>query len=322
MRRSCWIIVSLLVSAYGCERARGTEREALAFPQETDGREAARGAPAHAQRTGTEPDRTLREPIGAAPEDRASLFPGQGAEQPSSPGSAARFGPAEEVGAGPEPARVAPDPTPGAAGAAPGASKGAAETTAARGVGGGAQSGGAAAAEEAGLAAQRLRQGVSERPRRMATAELERESPGDEGAALDGTVVLTEDDRGVLVEANVAGLSPGPHRLVIRDSPSCDEASATAARATRRGEERAARGASERARGEAPQERPSTGEEPLGEVDVGPDGVLRYEVLTRRLSLEEDGPESAIGKTFVVEPERSSESSLEGAACGAIESAG
>ncbi len=270
-----------------------------------------------------------REPIGAAPEDRGSVTPGQEAEAPRSPGAFSRSPEADELTqpaeettpeiVGPEATMPPEEVTRGRARPSQPSAQGTRPEESAT-------AGGAATAAAAGRATQQqvLRQGVSEQPRRMAMAEIDGEAEAD----VEGMVVLTEDERGVLLEANLAGLEPGSHRVVIRDATTCGEAAEMATRATRLGEEEAARAAPtveqarEARRRQRAEAEPTTGERTLGEVEVGRDGAARYRLLTDELSLERGGPDSVIGKTLVIEADASSAAPEDEVACGVIEGAG
>ncbi len=330
MARTWWVVgvaVALPIAALGCERSDAIEPEAsrVDTPEQYEGA----GAADTTDRVAAQEPQA---PIGAAPEDREAPVPGQTAEPPGSPGAVPRDGEGRDaLGARAE--QATPD-TDARTGTAPGAPAAEPETDGAErettaGTAATAAPGGATQAREAGEAAGGApAEGVSEPARRMAVADLEATAESG-GEGVTGTVVLTEDERGVMLEANVAGLEPGTHRIAIREDTSCEAEASRAAEATRAGEARAAGASEETTTRSGAEERgemaAARAERPIGEVDVGRDGAVQYRLLTDQLSLDAEDEGSVIGKTFVIESDDAPAAQRDEEApevCGVIESAG
>jgi Cu/Zn superoxide dismutase len=153
-----------------------------------------------------------------------------------------------------------------------------------------------------------------ELPPRFVVTDLASATEGDDA---EGLIVLTQSDETLLVEAELSGLEPGPHRVVVRDTSSCDESAASAASATRAGEIRAAQRDGD-ATARDPEEL-AVPEWEIGELVVDRDGAVRYRLLTDVISLAEDAPDSVIGKVIAVKPSAlANEGPQEDVLCGVV----
>ncbi len=137
---------------------------------------------------------------------------------------------------------------------------------------------------------------------------------GPDGAAM-GTVVLTQGVDGVLVAADVSGLSPGPHGFHIHTVGACTPDFGAA------GDHFAAEG---REHGYMNEEGWHSGD--LPNIHAGDDGVARADYFTERVSLIADADSSVFdddGSAIIIHEKPDSYGADAGAggrvACGVIE---
>jgi Cu-Zn family superoxide dismutase len=154
---------------------------------------------------------------------------------------------------------------------------------------------GPAAAQQS--ASREIAEGVSGQPRQLAIVDLERPN----GEAVEGSVVLSEGGGGgVLVEADLAGLEPGTHRVVVSNATRCPTGPLRSAdQAAREGEAEAAARPNDRASAAA--QALATEGRTIGEIEVQREGVSSYRLLTHQISLDRKSPESAVGHALVIE---------------------
>lgn len=154
--------------------------------------------------------------------------------------------------------------------------------------------------------------GAGAEPAGVAIAELE---SAPSGAAVEGTVTFTEQEGGgVLVEADVTGLSAGAHGFHIHEQGECEPPGFESA---------GGHFASEGEQHGAPDE-PGHHLGDLGNIEVGPSGAVHYSIRADDLTLG-GGENSIIGKAVIIHAERDdyetqpTGASGERVACGVIE---
>jgi Cu-Zn family superoxide dismutase len=121
---------------------------------------------------------------------------------------------------------------------------------------------------------------------KVARAELQ---PA-KGKKVMGTVMLTQTDEGVTVEANLQGLAPGKHGFHIHEKGDCSASDFTSAgdHFNPTGDPHGAPHDDERHLGD------------LGNIEAAADGTATVRVTMPDLTLEERGENSAVGKAIVV----------------------
>lgn len=121
---------------------------------------------------------------------------------------------------------------------------------------------------------------VTEEEAERQDREFDIELKNAEGQRIDAEVTLAESDDGVRMVADLANMPPGKYGFRIGAEEGC------------RFEGSAREGSDEPAG-------PNQGRE-LGHIDVGPDGMGRFEVVIRGVDLETDGSESLIGRAMIL----------------------
>ncbi|MDX1545676.1 MAG: superoxide dismutase family protein [Rhodothermales bacterium] len=110
------------------------------------------------------------------------------------------------------------------------------------------------------------------------------------GSTVGGTITLTEQEGGLLVEARVTGLAPGPHGFHVHETGDCSAPDATSA-----GGHFAPAGDPHGAPSDAPGQR-HVGD--FGNLEAGPDSTATYSRVDTVATLS--GPNSVIGRAVIV----------------------
>lgn len=134
-------------------------------------------------------------------------------------------------------------------------------------------------------------EGGSSEAARVAVARLESDPSGPH---VDGTVVFTErEGGGVVVEANVSGVEPGPHGFHVHEVGECTPPTFESA---------GGHFAAEGQRHAGPTD-PGHHVGDLGNVEVGPSGNVRYSIRSDDLTLD-GGDRSVVGRSVVIHAAR------------------
>lgn len=110
------------------------------------------------------------------------------------------------------------------------------------------------------------------------------------GSTVEGTITLTEHEGGLLVEARVTGLAPGPHGFHVHENGDCSAPDATSA-----GGHFAPQDDPHGAPSNAPDQR-HVGD--FGNLEAGPDSTATYNRVDTVATLS--GPNSVVGRAVIV----------------------